>query len=72
MWASAHPTFTGHRIVPPFGLQGGNPGQLGHNWIDRANGTTEDLGSKAEVEMHPGDIFGIATPGGGGYGIPKG
>ncbi|MFM6279078.1 MAG: hydantoinase B/oxoprolinase family protein, partial [Dolichospermum sp.] len=31
-------------------------------------GTVEKLASKAVVEMNPGDIFVIETPGGGGYG----
>jgi 5-oxoprolinase (ATP-hydrolysing) len=57
-----------HRRVPPFGLQGGEPGQVGRNWVDRADGTREDLGSKAEVLMQPGDVFVIETPGGGGFG----
>jgi N-methylhydantoinase B len=57
-----------HRSVPPFGLAGGEPGQVGHNSINRANGTVEALDSTATVEMQPGDVFVIATPGGGGYG----
>lgn len=57
-----------HRRVPPFGLQGGEPGQVGRNWVDRTHGTVEELGSKAEVLMQPGDVFVIETPGGGGFG----
>jgi 5-oxoprolinase (ATP-hydrolysing) len=60
---------SGHRIVPPFGLAGGQPGQTGRNWVKRADGTQEILAGKAEVEMQPGDVFVIETPGGGGYGI---
>ncbi len=59
---------SGHRIVPPFGLQGGEAGAVGRNWIDRADGRWEELGSKAQVEMAPGDVFVIETPGGGGFG----
>ena len=59
---------SGHRLLPPFGLNGGAAGTVGCNWIERANGTIERLGSKAEVTMHPGDTFVIETPGGGGYG----
>jgi 5-oxoprolinase (ATP-hydrolysing) len=59
---------SGHRIVPPFGVAGGEPGQVGRNWVERSHGTTEPLGSRAEVAMQAGDIFGIETPGGGGYG----
>lgn len=61
---------SGHRLVPPYGLQGGKPGSVGHNWIQRSDGSVEELGSKAEVEMNPGDVFVIETPGGGGYGDP--
>jgi 5-oxoprolinase (ATP-hydrolysing) len=59
---------SGHRIVPPFGLAGGKPGQLGRNWIQRQDGTVEELGSTAIVNMLPGDTFIIETPGGGGFG----
>jgi 5-oxoprolinase (ATP-hydrolysing) len=59
---------SGHRIVPPFGLQGGRAGAVGKNWIDRSDGSQEILGSKAEVNMEPGDVFVIETPGGGGFG----
>lgn len=59
---------SGHRIVSPFGLAGGKPGQLGRNWIQRQDGTIEELGSTAIVNMLPGDTFIIETPGGGGYG----
>ncbi len=60
---------SGHRVVPPFGLAGGESGVVGRNWVERSNGTIEVLGGKAEVEMQPGDVFVIETPGGGGYGI---
>ena len=57
-----------HRLIPPFGLHGGESGKVGRNWIKRENGTEENLGSTATVEMQPGDIFVIETPGGGGFG----
>ena len=56
------------RRVPPFGLAGGSAGAAGANSIERADGSVESLGSTATVEMAPGDVFVIATPGGGGYG----
>ncbi|SFS73613.1 hydantoinase B/oxoprolinase family protein [Brevundimonas viscosa] len=58
------------RRVPPFGVDGGAPGAPGVNRIDRADGSTETLGSTAEVEMASGDVFVIETPGGGGFGRP--
>jgi len=56
------------RRVPPFGAAGGEAGATGVNRIERANGERELLGSTAEAEMAPGDVFVIETPGGGGYG----
>ncbi|MEH2337513.1 hydantoinase B/oxoprolinase family protein [Nostoc sp.] len=57
-----------HRVVPPFGLNGGEAGIVGRNWIQRQNGIEENLDSTATVEMKPGDVFVIETPGGGGFG----
>jgi 5-oxoprolinase (ATP-hydrolysing) len=57
-----------HRKVAPFGLEGGEAGAVGHNTVERIDGTIEALNSKAEVLMQPGDVFVIETPGGGGYG----
>ncbi|MGI0491493.1 hydantoinase B/oxoprolinase family protein [Alkalinema pantanalense CENA528] len=59
---------SGHRRIPPFGLNGGQPGEIGRNTVQRRDGTIESLGSQAEVEMQPGDTFVIETPGGGGWG----
>jgi len=56
------------RRIPPFGAAGGEDGALGVNRIERSGGAQEILGSTAEVEMAPGDVFIIETPGGGGYG----
>jgi 5-oxoprolinase (ATP-hydrolysing) len=58
------------RRVPPFGLQGGEPGQLGRNEVHRASGAVEVLAATQAVEMAPGDVFIIETPGGGGFGSP--
>lgn len=59
---------SGHRIIPPFGLEGGESGAVGRNVVQRHNGETEVLGSKAEVQMQLGDVLVIETPGGGGFG----
>jgi 5-oxoprolinase (ATP-hydrolysing) len=56
------------RRIPPFGLSGGGPGQLGRNWIRRAAGDLESLAATQVVEMGAGDVFVIETPGGGGFG----
>jgi 5-oxoprolinase (ATP-hydrolysing) len=57
-----------HRVVPPYGLQGGEAGALGRNYVERSDGTIEELGSTAVADMNTGDMFVIETPGGGGYG----
>jgi 5-oxoprolinase (ATP-hydrolysing) len=61
-----------HRVIPPYGLQGGETGALGHNYVERNDGNVEELGSTAAVEMNQGDVFVIETPGGGGFGSVNG
>ena len=56
------------RIVPPFGLAGGAPGDVGRNRVERADGRIETLGSTDGAALEAGDVFVIETPGGGGYG----
>jgi 5-oxoprolinase (ATP-hydrolysing) len=56
------------RRVAPFGLQGGEPGQLGKNGIRRVSGAIEALAATQVVDMAAGDVFIIETPGGGGFG----
>jgi 5-oxoprolinase (ATP-hydrolysing) len=58
----------GHRRVPPYGMAGGEPGGLGRNWVERADGSRKDLSYSDETDVGVGDVFVIETPGGGGYG----
>ena len=58
----------GHRHVAPFGLNGGEPGEVGANWVERADGTRVMLDYADEVEVDAGDVFVLHTPGGGGFG----
>jgi N-methylhydantoinase B len=60
---------SGNRVVSPFGLNSGEAGKVGRNYIQRRDGSEENLGSTATVEMQPGDIFVVETPGGGGFGV---
>lgn len=53
-----------------FGLAGGAAGLRGVNRVERADGRREALDHIGSVEMAPGDVFVIETPGGGGYGEP--
>jgi 5-oxoprolinase (ATP-hydrolysing) len=57
-----------HRRVPPFGVNGGEPGQVGRNWVVRGDGSIEELAGADRTEMKLGDVFVIETPGGGGFG----
>ena len=59
---------SGHRQVPPYGLHGGGTGQVGHNWVEYANGQTVHLPGTAQLELTPGDVIVIQTPGGGAWG----
>jgi 5-oxoprolinase (ATP-hydrolysing) len=57
-----------HRTIAPFGLRGGQPGEVGRDRVERVDGTVEVLGHTARVEMNAGDLLTIETPGGGGFG----
>ncbi|HYN13307.1 MAG TPA: hydantoinase B/oxoprolinase family protein [Burkholderiales bacterium] len=61
---------SGHRLVRPHGMAGGEPGLPGRNYVIRADGSRADLGPFDQTEMAAGDVFVIETPGGGGYGEP--
>jgi 5-oxoprolinase (ATP-hydrolysing) len=56
---------------PPYGLEGGQPGQLGRNTLLHADGTEEPLSARAHFHVQPGDVLRIETPGGGGFGSPE-
>ena len=58
------------RRVPPFGQDGGAPGAVGINRVERKDGKVETLSGTATVELGAGDAFVIETPGGGGFGKP--
>ncbi len=53
------------RTVAPGGAEGGGPGAPGRNLL---NG--RELPAKATVDLEPGDVLRIETPGGGGWGRP--
>lgn len=57
-----------HRVTPPFGLQGGQPGALGVNRVVRRDGSEQRLSGCAQIELQAGDSLIIETPGGGGFG----
>jgi 5-oxoprolinase (ATP-hydrolysing) len=62
---------SGHRIVRPFGLAGGEPGQVGENWVRRNNGVMERLKGADATTLDAGEAVIIQTPTAGGYGKPE-
>ncbi|HJS72080.1 MAG TPA: hydantoinase B/oxoprolinase family protein [Acidimicrobiia bacterium] len=58
------------RRNPPWGLNGGQPGALGEDWLIRPGGERERLPGKCTVEISAGDRLVVLTPGGGGWGSP--
>jgi 5-oxoprolinase (ATP-hydrolysing) len=59
---------SGHRRVAPFGLNGGEPGELGANAVRRNDGQIEVLGGCAHTVLEAGEAFIVTTPTGGGFG----
>jgi 5-oxoprolinase (ATP-hydrolysing) len=57
-----------HRNVRPYGLEGGEPGECGENWVRRNNGTLEQLQGCDQTVLEPGEAVIIKTPTGGGFG----
>jgi N-methylhydantoinase B len=58
---------TERRERGPYGLNGGQPGVPGQNLILRGDQEIR-LPGKGSVDLLPGDILSLQTPGGGGYG----
>jgi 5-oxoprolinase (ATP-hydrolysing) len=62
---------SGHRRVPPFGLAGGEDGEVGANWARRKDGRMERLEGCDETVIDAGEAVIIQTPTAGGYGKPE-
>ena len=62
---------SGHRRVRPFGLAGGEPGELGKNSVRHLDGHIEPLEGCDQTVLDAGEAVIIVTPTGGGYGDPK-
>jgi 5-oxoprolinase (ATP-hydrolysing) len=56
------------RQTEPFGLAGGRPGAKGRNTVIRRDGPEIALKGCDEIDVAPGDVIVIETPGGGGFG----
>jgi 5-oxoprolinase (ATP-hydrolysing) len=61
---------SGHRRVAPFGLAGGQAGQIGENWVRRRDGRIERLQGCDETAIDAGEAIIIQTPTADGYGDP--
>jgi len=61
---------SGHRRVRPFGLAGGEAGQIGENWARRQDGRLEALAGCDETVIDANEAVIIQTPTAGGYGKP--
>ena len=60
-----------HRKQKPFGLNGGNSGKTGDQFVVRNNGKKEKLNGIDGTVVSTGDRIIIKTPGGGGFGKRK-
>ena len=61
---------SGHRRVPPFGLAGGENGQVGKNTVRRKDSRIEELKGCDATVLDAGEAIIILTPTAGGYGKP--
>ena len=61
---------SGHRRVPPFGLAGGENGQVGKNTVRSKDGRIEELKGCDATVLDAGEAIIIQTPTAGGYGKP--
>ncbi|KAJ8010689.1 hypothetical protein DPEC_G00077730 [Dallia pectoralis] len=55
---------TERRSTRPYGLHGGECGASGLNLLHRVDGRVLNLGAKTTVNLEPGDMFSLYTPGG--------
>ena len=62
---------SGHRRVPPFGLAGGEAGQVGENLARRKDGRMEKLQGCDATVIEENEAIIIQTPTAGGYGTPE-
>jgi len=61
-----------HRKVRPFGMAGGEAGELGLTRVRRLSGAVEDLAGCDQTVLEAGEAVTVVTPTGGGYGLARG
>ena len=59
------------RKFPPPGFHGGHHGETGENVLLRGGYEEVHLAGKETLDVEPGDVLSIRTPGGGGWGAPE-
>jgi N-methylhydantoinase B/oxoprolinase/acetone carboxylase alpha subunit len=61
---------TERRVSRPWGLDGGEPGAVGENWLLPGGDESriERLADKCTLRLSAGDVLRMLTPGGGGWG----
>ena len=63
---------TSRRTTAPFGMNGGEAGKPGENWLVRTDGERVRLGSSVQLSIEARESILIETPGGGGMGgVPE-
>jgi 5-oxoprolinase (ATP-hydrolysing) len=62
---------SGHRRIAPFGMAGGENGQIGENWVRRKDGRMDRLKGADATVVDAGEAIVIQTPTAGGYGKPQ-
>lgn len=65
---------TERRVSRPWGLNGGEPGATGENWIlpGGFERLAKRLPDKCTIRLKAGDVLRMLTPGGGGWGKAAG
>jgi 5-oxoprolinase (ATP-hydrolysing) len=56
-----------HRVVKPYGLNKGKPGETGFQHVIKSDGRVKELKWRDGEDLEAGDRFILHTPGGGGY-----
>ena len=65
---------TERRTQQAWGSQGGEPGRAGRNTLETSSGgrpRRRRLPGKVTIDVEPGDVIRVETPGGGGWGEPQ-
>jgi len=57
-----------HRLIRPYGLEGGGSGRPGEQCLTRRSGEVQDLAGIDGISIEAGDTLTMKTPGGGGWG----